>query len=324
MTHLYDSTASTRIDSRTMFLEEAFRDHSWHVESAPCLFRRAWENPTTPTLQEVPGRRVLVRSDTQAPLSVVSTAYREWQNESAKDLVRSILDADPSAGVEQVAEFRGGQELVCQVKLREWSLGGGVDRSKDRVNLWWGHDGSTPVALFGSSFRLSCSNQKQLAFTQAVGMIKVRHTSAMEDRMLDIRRAIALTRGASEAWEDVARRLAGWRLNGVAAGNLTVIATEAIMGTVDAEEEAGETQAAKKKQAKRERLGERIIREGQRWGAIDGQVGTAWDLLNRATGFIDHASRTTDRARNATLPGTLGNARKDSIARSFATLMEAI
>ena len=308
---------------RGMFLDEAMRlaGLDWTVEKRELLWRDSFDSPRT-----IHDKRAIVRSDTRAYLGVVGATYEPFQNHQLADLARALMENDPSAYVESALELSGGKDIVLLVKLREWKLRDTADMSVCYLCLANNHTGDASLRVFDSEIRVQCRNTLTRAENgSARNKIGFRHTSGIHAATQELVKQAEQARAASERWEDDAHRMAHWTLEGSDAARLSVAISEAIMGPIrkaEADDPHGKIASA------RARLIE-SIQDAGRHGSPDFR-GSAWDLFNRATGYIDHdsrirvpegSSRHGQRQRNRILPESLGNQRKRAIRKAFEEAM---
>jgi phage/plasmid-like protein (TIGR03299 family) len=312
-----------------MALDQAFALASldWEVQAEP-LYR--YTGPDRDTLERLDDRVALVRQDNGARLGLVGNRYEPFQNSDLRDLAEAMMELDPSSYVESAMSLGQGEDVVLCIRLREWNIQGGDDKSVSYLVLWNSHNGTKALTTYGTDIRVVCRNTLTWSANKAErSTVGIRHTAGIHQAADALVRAAAESVQASESWEETANRLATWSLSGSEAGHLAVKVSEAIMGRVTDREAAQDDESSQRAARRREKLVQDI---GAAWrhGASGALQGTAWDLFNRATGYLDHDSRIRlgngesaleRRDRNRIDPASLTNARKRSIRQAFETAL---
>lgn len=287
-----------------MFLDEAFERAGldWSVGLRPALVEV--HDEAKPGYVPVPGQHVVIREDRQAPLGIVGSSYTPFQNHDLREMIRGLMEADPSAWVESAMSLDGGRDIVLQIRLREWSIGDS-DPTVSYLTAWNNHTGRSALQAFGTDIRVVCRNTLQAADGGAKGRAAIRHTRSVHDEAAQLVRAAQEAREASLSWEDTARRFAGWQMAGQWNEGADAL-TRIVVGSPPPENEGAE--ARKKWNQRFIRTRNEIVGSGSGFGSLD-RRNSAWDLLNRFTGWVDHLS--TVRASKG---GTSADARMRSRA----------
>ena len=249
------------------------------VLESPVLY----ESPAASELQRWPMRKVLHRSDTGAPLAVVSDGYRVVQPAEVMDFFRRLGEL-------------GGFELETAGALsdgrRVWALA----RVSDGADIV---DGDTvrPYLLFGTSYdgtmatvakftdiRVVCNNTVVRALGEGNGSVRVLHSERFDAD--EVRLQLGIVAGSWERFLVQSRALAGVPMSGTEADEFVKALLEPYhSGRLEIQD----TRAYK-----------RVLQlfNGAAIGAdIPGVAGTRWAMLNAVTQLVDHERGRSDSTR---------------------------
>jgi phage/plasmid-like protein (TIGR03299 family) len=249
------------------------------VLESPVLY----ESPASTELQRWPLRKVLHRSDTGAPLAVVSDGYRVVQPAEVMDFFRRLGEL-------------GGFELETAGALsdgrRVWALA----RVSDGADVV---DGDTvrPYLLFGTSYdgtmatvakftdiRVVCNNTVVRALGEGNGSVRVLHSERFDAD--EVRLQLGIVASSWERFLVQSRALAGVPMSGTEADEFVKALLEPYhSGRLEIQD----TRAYK-----------RVLQlfNGAAIGAdIPGVAGTRWAMLNAVTQLVDHERGRSDSTR---------------------------
>lgn len=251
---------------------------NWTIESADVRYVAAGEG--LGSIHAFPGQRVLYRSDTKIPLSVVSNRFNVVQPREVLEFYRDLTEA-------------GGFELETAGVLKEgrkfWALaktGQSVSlKGRDRVNgyllLATACDGTLATTAQFTSIRVVCNNTLTIALGDSSGAIKVGHRSQFDAQA--VKRQLGIT---VSAWDGFMARM-----KALAERKVTDAAAEAFFRKVL-------TYPTSNPEQTMIGLNERGLKAvqglytGQGKGAnLASASGTAWGLVNSITEYVDHHRR---------------------------------
>jgi len=250
----------------------------WRIEAADVQYDVTQSIPEA--LHAFPEQRVLYRSDTKTPLSVVSRRYKVVQPAEILEFYRDLSEV-------------GGYELETAGVLKEgkkfWALartGHSVTlKGRDTVNgyllLATACDGTLATTAQFTSVRVVCNNTLAIALRDNAGTVKVPHRSEFDAQAVKRQLGIAITPWS--AFEDYITELAHCRVadRTVETFLQKVFAHPAPASALGAS--AVNEQAVQKV---------RSLYQGQGRGAEQPSArGTAWGLLNGVTEYVDHHRR---------------------------------
>jgi len=245
--------------------------------------------PLTPTdyvgnLQTVDDKVVLFRSDTFAPLGVVSDSYKVVQPAEVLEFFREWADKG-GVTIESAGVLFGGKRYFATAKLAEGvSLDGGRDRVVPYALLSTSADGSLATECRWTTVRTVCNNTLTMARRDAAAF-KVSHRSVF--RPEDARAAVEAANAEFSAFMTMARDLAKIKVERDAAESLTVkLLAKA------SEEVARESAAFEKIMS--------LFNGAGKGSNFETSHDTAWGFLNAVTEYADHHVRArSDENRKA-------------------------
>jgi len=259
----------------------------WRIESADVRYLP--NIPDEQTVQIYPDQKVLYRSDTRAPLSVVSSRYQVVQPAEILEFYRDLIDV-------------GGYEMETAGVLKEgrklWALartGHSVTlKGKDTVNgyllLATACDGTLATTAQFTSVRVVCNNTLAIALGTNTGSVKVGHRSQFDAQAVKQQLGIA-----TSSWVGFMARI-----QALSQCRVTDQAAEAYIKTLLSTKAANSDVVVP--------AGDRAVKgvldlySGNAMGAdLLSSKGTAWGLLNSVTEYVDHhrRSRSLDHRRDA-------------------------
>jgi phage/plasmid-like protein (TIGR03299 family) len=248
---------------------------NWEAQSAPVQF-----NPCLGTARIVPDRKVLYRSDTFAPLGLVSNRYQAFQPADVMDFYKELCE-NHGFSMETAGALHEGRVIWALAKTGEEARISGSDALKGFVLLSTSFDGSMATTARHTSVRVVCNNTLHMADADK-SAISVRHNTVVDANK--VREALGIGAGW-QAFADNAQKLAE---TGVTAEQSVEYFMRVYHGIVAGERTLN---AAEEKTVERtvKRLSEQLFHAP---GAeLRSAKGTAWGLLNAVTHDIDFNRR---------------------------------
>jgi phage/plasmid-like protein (TIGR03299 family) len=155
--------------------------------------------------------KALIRSDTDAVLSVVKGSYQPIQNEVLWDVLDAIVK-EPNVKYETAGVLKNGRLLWALAKLDEpWTVPGDDSQTLPYVNVGLGHDGETPLEAYLTSVRTVCRNTYRLGASIAKRdklYFSFKHTKNVMDRVEEARNALRGIRDQFECYKELTLELA--------------------------------------------------------------------------------------------------------------------
>ena len=254
-------------------------------------------NPNTPAsqLQTVDDKLVLFRSDTLAPLGVVSDSYKVVQPAAVLEFFREWADKG-GVTIESAGVLFGGKRYFATAKLGDAvSVDGGRDKIVPYALLSTSADGSLATECRWTTVRTVCNNTLTMA-RKGAAAFKVSHRSVFKPE--DARDAVEAANEEFGAFMQSAREMARIKVNASMAESLTV---NLLMKT--------SAEVARESAAFDKIMG--LFNGGGKGSNFETAHDTAWGWLNAVTEYADHHVRArTDENRKAAALWGAGDALK--------------
>lgn len=260
----------------------------WQIEAAEVRYVAGVAGSGLGSIHPFPEQRVLYRSDTKAPLSVVSSRYQVVQPREILEFYRDLTEV-------------GGFELETAGVLKEgrklWALartGQSVSlKGRDEVNgyllLATACDGTLATTAQFTSVRVVCNNTLSIALGDTAGAVKVPHRSQFDAQAVKRQLGIAIS-----SWDGFMVRM-----KALAEREVTDTAAEAFFRRVLTYPSTTGLPTSTNDSAIR---AVQALYAGRGMGAtLPSAAGTAWGLVNSITEFVDHQrrARSLDHRRDA-------------------------
>lgn len=256
----------------------------WKVQRAKVRYA---VDKTAVKLLEIDDTHVLFRSDSKAPLGVVSDKYKIVQPREVIEFFRDLTEFNHFQ-LNTAGTLFGGRILWAQANIGdEASILDKSDKVRGRVLLTTSTDGSRRTVAKFVSERVVCFNTLSMALGENGKQKSVSHKS--EFKADDVKTDLGIAHGAFAAFISGAKELAKYKMStGVAAHKLIELLEP---GELTAEE------ITKVEESKAYTSILTLFGGTAKGSNLKGVQGTAWGWLNAVTEYIDHGrdSRTQDR-----------------------------
>lgn len=260
-----------------VWAEQAGMD--WQIESAEVQF--VAEQSLLGSVRTFPQQKVLYRSDTKMPLSVVSNRYRVVQPAEILEFYRDLTEVG-GYELETAGVLKNGKKLWALARTGQSTTLKGRDTVHGYLLLATACDGTLATTAQLTSVRVVCNNTLAIALGNETGAIKVSHRSEFDAHA--VKRKIGIAIAPWSHFEDYVKALAECRVSErVAEGFLQEVFTYAGTGPVKPVAPIVNEQAASKAYE--------LFTGHGRGAELASAKGTAWGLLNSVTEFIDHHRR---------------------------------
>jgi phage/plasmid-like protein (TIGR03299 family) len=263
----------------------------WRIEEAEVRFVAGDTGTGLGSIHAFPENKVLFRSDTKAPLSVVSSRYQVVQPAEILDFYRDLTEVG-GFELETAGVLKDGKKLWALAKTGQSAL----LKSRDRVNgyllLATACDGTLATTAQFTSVRVVCNNTLSIALGDSTGAVKVPHRSQFDPQAVKRQLGIAVS-----SWDSFLARVKALSERKVSDSAAEAYCRRVLTynaGSADARPVAATNDSAVK--SVMELFG------GRGKGAqMASASGTAWGLLNSITEFTDHhrRARSDDHRRDA-------------------------
>ncbi|WP_233827763.1 DUF932 domain-containing protein [Paraburkholderia sp. ZP32-5] len=261
----------------------------WTIESADVRFVATPPGSGFGSIHAFPEQRVLYRSDTKAPLSVVSSRYRVVQPREILEFYRDLTEVG-GFELETAGVLKDGKKLFALARTGQSVSLRGRDEVNGYLLLATACDGTLATTAQFTSVRVVCNNTLQIALGDSAGCVKVPHRSRFDAQAVKRQLGIAIS-----SWDGFMVRmkaLADRKVNDAAAEAffrrvLTYPASSSVSMPATNDSAIRAVQA---------------LYAGLGMGAdLSSACGSLWGALNAITEFIDHRrrARSEDHRRDA-------------------------
>lgn len=246
----------------------------WSIKQSPTLFNVADDGMHIRTHTDA---HVLYRSDTLAPLSVVSTRYKVVQPAEVLEFYRDLVAAG-GFELETAGVLKGGKKLWALARTGQEALIKGNDRVKAYLLLATSCDGTLCTTAQFTSVRVVCNNTLQIAIANNSGAVKVPHSTQFDPKA--VKEALGIGLSAWDKFLSDIRQLAQRPISGMeAADYFSHVLDQPVMDI-----EGSPTSRAMQQIS--------ALYSGAGMGSLlAGSRGTAWGLVNAVTEYVDHQRR---------------------------------
>lgn len=153
----------------------------WRIESSNVSYMALNERGQN-IIMPYDEQRVLYRSDTHAPLSVVSQRYQEVQPAEILEFYRDLTEQSGFA-LETAGVLKGGKKFWALARTGQTTALKGKDVSNGYVLLATACDGTLATTAQFTSIRVVCNNTLAIALRGAsanAGVVKVPHSTKFD------------------------------------------------------------------------------------------------------------------------------------------------
>ena len=246
---------------------------NWTIEQSDVLFN---VSPDGMHIRMHRDAKVLYRSDTLAPLSVVSPRYKVVQPHEVLHFYNDLVHAG-GFELETAGVLKGGKKLWALAKTGQETLVRSGDRVKAYLLLATSCDGTLCTTAQFTSVRVVCNNTLQIAVGDNTGAVKVPHSTVFDP--LAVKDALGL--GLSD-WDVFMRNIK-------ALSQRPISPEEATQYFADVLDEPMPVEDATPSKAMQQL---HALYSGAGMGSmLTGTRGTAWGLVNAVTEYVDHHRR---------------------------------
>jgi len=228
-------------------------------------------------LKSNPDSKVLFRSDTFAPLSVVSRRYKVVQPSEVLEFYRDLVNAG-GFELETAGVLKGGKKLWALAKTGQETLLNGGDRVKAYLLLATSCDGTLCTTAQFTSVRVVCNNTLQMAVGDSGGAVKVPHSTQFDPQQ--VKQALGLGLSSWENFVVNMRQLADRKINKFEAMNylINVLGDRSVPLNEQPNSKAIQNVYT-------------LFNGTGKGSDMASASGTAWGLLNGVTEYVDHSRR---------------------------------
>lgn len=260
----------------------------WTIEESEVRFITGGNSNGIGTISAFPEQKVLYRSDTKVPLSVVSKRFQVVQPSAILEFYRD-LTAVGGFELETAGVLREGRKFWALAKTGQSTLLKGRDRVDGYLLLATACDGTLATTAQFTSVRVVCNNTLAIALGNSHGAIKVPHRSQFDAESVKRQLGISVS-----SWDGFVARMKALVECPVDPNSVEGLLRRIVTYPVqDRKIEVVNEQAVKAVRA--------LYEGGGKGAQMASSRGTAWGLLNSVTEFVDHyrRARSEDHRRDA-------------------------
>jgi len=232
------------------------------------------------SIHAFPEQKVLYRSDTKAPLSVVSSRYQVVQPAQILEFYRDLTEVG-GFELETAGVLKEGKKLWALARTGQSVSLKGRDKVDGYLLLATACDGTLATTAQFTSVRVVCNNTLAVALGEGNGAVKVPHRSQFNAQAVKRQLGIAIS-----SWDGFMVRmkaLSERKVNDSAAEAFFHRVLTYPTSAINASAPTINDSAIKAVQA---------LYAGRGKGAtLPSASGTAWGLVNSITEFVDHHRR---------------------------------
>lgn len=226
-------------------------------------------------------QKVLYRSDTHAPLSVVSQRYQVVQPREILEFYRDLTEK-ADFELETAGVLKGGKKLWALAKTGQSASIKGKDVSNGYILLATACDGTMATTAQFTSIRVVCNNTLAIALNQGntskQGIVKVPHNTKFDAQSVKQQLGISIS-----AWDEYI-----YQLNQLSNRKVKNAEVDRYLWQVFNDKAAPISSSFNERAMTKCKS----LFEGHGRGAmLDSAKGTAFGLLNSVTEFVDHERR---------------------------------
>jgi phage/plasmid-like protein (TIGR03299 family) len=251
----------------------------WSIRETPVRFITG-ESGALGSIQTFLDHKVLYRSDTKAPLSVVSTKYQVVQPKEILEFYRDLTEVS-GFELETAGVLKQGRKLWALARTGKEAALKGKDVVRGYVLLATSCDGTLATTATPTTVRVVCQNTLAMALKTAAGAIRVPHSTSFDAQQVKKDLGIAVSQWDSFMYR--MKMLAERKVRSHEAMKYFLKVLCQVDGQPDAHQRLVNERALNRVQE---------LYDSQGKGAeLSSTSGTAWGLLNAVTQYVDHERR---------------------------------
>ena len=250
----------------------------WTIQESPVRFMTG-EAGTLGAIQTFLDQKVLFRSDTQAPLSVVSQRYQVVQPREVLEFYRDLTEVS-GYELETAGVLKAGRKFWALAKTGKETALKGNDVVKGYLLLATSCDGTLATTATPTTIRVVCNNTLAIALFGASSAIKVPHSTSFDAQAVKRQLGVAVSQ-----WDSFMYRMKTLSECKVKSHEAMNYFLKVLCQTDGPDLTPGLTNERALKAVQ-------TLYEGHGRGAeLSAAKGTAWGLLCSITEFVDHERR---------------------------------
>lgn len=279
-THSMYGTGTEMVEGQSIDEWAKAADLEFKYETNPVQFD-SWQNHDAkyeghylPVMANFAGKRVIYRSDTKQPLSIVSDGFQIVQPTEILGFFRNLVD-DMGFVIVAAGSLKHGNNIWALARTGNSFNLGGEDEVGQYVLLSSAIDAKKATRAVLTSIRPSCSNMFEYVYKKEVeSTIRITHNQKFSKE--EVQHRLGLVEDSWTAFRLRAEKMATCILRDARADEAII----AIFGDMDAPVDKQPNQRAMNRV--------RALYHGDAKGYGATTHKTAWGLLNAVTEYVDH------------------------------------
>ena len=262
---------------------------NWQIDAADVRFIDG--STESGSILTYPDQKVLYRSDTKAPLSVVSKRYQVVQPGEILEFYRDLTEVG-GFELETAGVLKEGRKFWALARTGQSSTLKGRDEVNGYLLLATACDGTLATTAQFTSVRVVCNNTLSIALEDGTGAVKVAHRSQFNAQA--VKRQLGVAVSSWGIFMAKSKALAERKVDQAAAEKFfSRVLTYAVSTANDP------TGVSQNDRAIRNVL--ELFNGRGRGADLASASGTAWGMVNSITEFVDHhrRARTNDHRLDA-------------------------
>lgn len=254
---------------------------NWRIEATDVRFAARDADADADAIRTFPEQKVLYRSDTKAPLAIVSKRYQVVQPAEILEFYRDLTDIGGFA-LETAGVLKEGRKFWALARTGQTVSLKGRDQVNGYLLLATACDGTLATTAQFTSVRVVCNNTLAIALANGAGAVKVPHRSQFDAQAVKRQLGIAIA-----SWDDFITQM-----KALSECRVNAKTTEAFLQRVLTYPAAIVAERGATVVNDRAVKSVRELFAGRGKGSdLASATGTAWGLVNSVTEFVDHHRR---------------------------------
>lgn len=255
----------------------------WTIQETPVRYTAA-QTGSRSSIMSFDDQKVLYRSDTKAPLSVVGGRYRVVQPKEVLEFYRDLTEVS-GFELETAGVLKEGRKFWALARTGKEAALKGNDLVKGYLLLATSCDGTLATTATPTTIRVVCNNTLAQALGGNSSAIKVPHNTRFDQQAVKRQLGVAVAQWDSFMYR--MKALSERKVKNHESTNYFLRVLSPYEGDGQHSPGLASERALKKVQ---------LLYEGQGRGAeLAAAKGTVWGLLNALTEFVDHERRARNR-----------------------------
>ncbi|AZN50027.1 TPA: DUF932 domain-containing protein [Pseudomonas aeruginosa] len=251
----------------------------WQIQESPVHFK-ADAVGHLGSIHSFPEQKVLFRSDTKAPLSVVSQRYQVVQPREVLEFYRDLTQVS-GYELETAGVLKGGRKFWALARTGQNTSLKGNDLVNGYLLLATSCDGTLATTATPTTVRVVCNNTLTIAVDGTTRAIKVPHNTRFDPQQVKKQLGIAVSQ-----WDDFM-----YRMRMLAERKVNTKEALSFITTVLGDSSPSGQKANVVPNIRAMQKVESLYQGQGRGSSLETANGTAWGLLNAVTEFVDHQRR---------------------------------